>query len=183
MQAVYNRAATEPFKETQEFLEDLSLEPERALSDDGKVPVFLFGNVLPDPEVFSLFDSFGIRVVAEDLCTGSRLFHPLEINGSGDLLLQIARSLLSRPACARTVEPARPGRMAEEILRQAAACKARGVIGHTVKFCDPYLARLPEVREVLRKAGLPLLVLEGDCTMRSLGQYRTRIEAFVEMLW
>jgi benzoyl-CoA reductase/2-hydroxyglutaryl-CoA dehydratase subunit BcrC/BadD/HgdB len=38
------------------------------------------------------------------------------------------------------------------------------------------------VREALREAGLPLLVLEGDCSLRSLGQQRTRIEAFVEML-
>jgi benzoyl-CoA reductase/2-hydroxyglutaryl-CoA dehydratase subunit BcrC/BadD/HgdB len=51
-----------------------------------------------------------------------------------------------------------------------------------MKFCDPYLARLPAVRAELKQAGLPLLVLEGDCTLRSLGQHRTRIEAFVEML-
>ncbi|MGO9146767.1 MAG: 2-hydroxyacyl-CoA dehydratase, partial [Desulfomonilia bacterium] len=53
---------------------------------------------------------------------------------------------------------------------------------HTAKFCDPYLARLPYIREVFRKEGMPLLVLEGDCTMRSMGQHRTRIEAFIEML-
>ena len=58
----------------------------------------------------------------------------------------------------------------------------RGTIGYTVKFCDPYLARLPAVREAFRDAGLPLLLLEGDCTMGSIGQQRTRIEAFVEML-
>ena len=59
---------------------------------------------------------------------------------------------------------------------------ARGVIAHVMKFCDPYLGRLPDVRDALRQAGIPLLVLEGDCTLRSLGQYRTRIEAFAEML-
>ena len=31
-------------------------------------------------------------------------------------------------------------------------------------------------------SGLPVLLLEGDCTLRSIGQHRTRIEAFVEML-
>jgi len=29
---------------------------------------------------------------------------------------------------------------------------------------------------------MPLLFLEGDCTLRSIGQQNTRIEAFVEML-
>jgi len=53
---------------------------------------------------------------------------------------------------------------------------------HVVKFCDPYLMRLPGLRDALEATGLPLLVLEGDCTLRSLGQHRTRIEAFSEML-
>ena len=41
---------------------------------------------------------------------------------------------------------------------------------------------MPDARRAFQQAGLPLLVLEGDCTLRSLGQHRTRIEAFVEML-
>jgi benzoyl-CoA reductase/2-hydroxyglutaryl-CoA dehydratase subunit BcrC/BadD/HgdB len=56
------------------------------------------------------------------------------------------------------------------------------VIIHLVKFCDPYLARLPAIRQALREADLPVLVLEGDCSLRSFGQHRTRIEAFVEMV-
>jgi benzoyl-CoA reductase/2-hydroxyglutaryl-CoA dehydratase subunit BcrC/BadD/HgdB len=80
------------------------------------------------------------------------------------------------------MDPSRPGRLAELVVAAARASGARGVIGHVLKFCDPYLARLPAVREALREARLPLLVLEGDCSLRSLGQQRTRIEAFVEML-
>jgi benzoyl-CoA reductase/2-hydroxyglutaryl-CoA dehydratase subunit BcrC/BadD/HgdB len=68
------------------------------------------------------------------------------------------------------------------MIESAKACNAAGAICHTAKFCDPYLARLPFIREVFRKEGMPLLVLEGDCTMRSMGQHRTRIEAFIEML-
>ena len=44
------------------------------------------------------------------------------------------------------------------------------------------LDRLPAVRETLRQAGIPLLLLEGDCSLRSIEQQRTRIEAFIEML-
>jgi benzoyl-CoA reductase/2-hydroxyglutaryl-CoA dehydratase subunit BcrC/BadD/HgdB len=42
---------------------------------------------------------------------------------------------------------------------------------------------MPMVREEFKKAGMPLLLLEGDCTLRSIGQQRTRIEAFIEMLY
>ena len=98
------------------------------------------------------------------------------------MLLQISRGLLTRPPCARTFDPARPLKMAEDVLARARACGARGVIGQTIKFCDPYLDRLPAVREQLREAGIPLLLLEGDCSLRSIEQQRTRIEAFIEML-
>ena len=146
------------------------------------IPVFLFGNVLADPEAFTLFESCGARIIDDDLCTGSRLFTPLEIDGNKDLVLQISRSLMTRSPCARTFDPAKPLKMAEDILARAQASGARGVIGQTIKFCDPYLDRLPAVRETLREAGIPLLLLEGDCSLRSIEQQRTRIEAFIEML-
>ena len=68
------------------------------------------------------------------------------------------------------------------MLDEAQRCGAKGVIAHVIKFCDPYLTRLPAVQAALKEKGLPMLVLEGDCTLRSLGQHRTRIEAFAEML-
>jgi benzoyl-CoA reductase/2-hydroxyglutaryl-CoA dehydratase subunit BcrC/BadD/HgdB len=67
-------------------------------------------------------------------------------------------------------------------MKKTKACGAKGIIGHTLKFCDPYLARLPMVRDKLQGINMPLLLLEGDCSLRSIGQQRTRIEAFVEML-
>ena len=185
MQGIYNAAATEPLESTLATLEALAGEADGETDPaptGDPVPIFLFGNVLPDPKVFDLFETCGARVAADDLCTGSRLFTPLEFDGAGTAMDRLARAILARPACARTFDPTRPGRLAETVLAAARDCGARGVIGHTVKFCDPYLARLPGVRETLQDAGIPFLLLEGDCTMRSIGQHRTRIEAFVEML-
>jgi len=182
MQTFYNTAMTAPFEKSLTRLQQALEEPESKASESAAIPVYLFGNVLADPEAFSLFESCGARIIEDDLCTGSRLFTPLEINVNKDLLLQISRSLLTRPPCARTFDPARPLKMAQDILTRAQASGARGVIGQTIKFCDPYLDRLPMVRETLRQAGMPLLLLEGDCNLRSIEQQRTRIEAFIEML-
>jgi benzoyl-CoA reductase/2-hydroxyglutaryl-CoA dehydratase subunit BcrC/BadD/HgdB len=181
-QRFYNRAMTEPIDSTVDQLRAFLKEPELSSEPDNGVPVFLFGNVQPDPEVFSLFESCGVRIAAEDMCTGSRMFKPLELAGTDDVFLGIARSLLAGPTCARTFEPSQPGKMSTDILDRARACGAKGVIGYTLKFCDPYLGRLPKVRNILKEAGVPLLLLEGACTMRSMGQQRTRIEAFAEML-
>jgi benzoyl-CoA reductase/2-hydroxyglutaryl-CoA dehydratase subunit BcrC/BadD/HgdB len=182
MQTLYNAAMTQPIGQSLEALKQVITEPESNSSESDGIPVFLFGNVLADPEALSLFQSCGARVIGDDLCTGSRLFHPVEIDKNQDLLLQISRGLLSRPACARTFDPSRPLKIADDILKRAKASGAKGVIGQTIKFCDPYLDRLPVVREKLREAGIPLLLLEGDCTLRSIEQQRTRIEAFIEML-
>ena len=110
------------------------------------------------------------------------MINAIENDKSSDMFKRLANSLLSRTACARTIDPNNPGKMALDVVERAKACNVRGVIGHTVKFCDPYLARMPAVRDALKKEGLSFLFLEGDCTMGSIGQHKTRIEAFIEML-
>jgi len=182
VQSLYNMAVTRPLNETYRILKGVMEDLNSAADGNSGVPIFLFGNVLPDPEALGLFESCGARIVDEDLCTGSRVFAPIKVEKSEETLSQLARGLLWRPRCARTLLPMQPGVIAEEVLARATACEARGVIACTAKFCDPYIARIPGVRQVLRKAGLPMLQIEGDCTMRSFGQHRTRIQAFTEML-
>ncbi len=182
LQVLYNIAVTRPLQETYEMLKDTLEQPLPGVTGNDGVPVFAFGNVLPAPEAFELFESCGAWIVDEDFCTGSRELAPIKMEGAGDILTQLARGLLTRPRCARTVRTMQPGAIAEDILARAVSCGARGVIACTAKFCDPYIARMPGIKEVLRKAGLPMLQIEGDCTMRSFGQHDTRIAAFIEML-
>lgn len=181
LQALYNRAATLPFAETTPYLEALAYDAPPPPAPDG-VPLYLFGNVLADPEAFALLEACGARVAGDDLCTGARLFHPIPPAAGADGFERLARGIQGRPPCARTFDPRQPGALAADLAAAARACGARGVVGHTLKFCDPYLARLPLVREALQAAGFPLLLLEGDCALRAMGQQRTRIEAFTEML-
>jgi benzoyl-CoA reductase/2-hydroxyglutaryl-CoA dehydratase subunit BcrC/BadD/HgdB len=124
VQGLYNAAVTKSFSETLSILDDLEGDPAVPGAAQTGVPVYVFGNVLPDPEAFSLFDACGVRIVAEDFCTGSRIFSPIEVVDSTDLLTQVARSTLERPRCARTIHPTRPGMLAEEVLASATACKA-----------------------------------------------------------
>lgn len=183
MQNLYNQAATQPVDWTISLLEKVLLEVDKKTPDPNTIPVFVFGNMLPDPEAFELFESCGVRVAGDDFCTGSRLFNACEfIDTEGNTFRRMAKRILSHPPCARTFDPAQPMRIATDVVNRAMACGAKGVIGHTIKFCDPYLARIPMVREALKTAGIPFLLLEGDCTLRSIGQQRTRIEAFIEML-
>ena len=182
LQKLFNRSVTgSPIT----FIEDarrlLSENVQGKATNEG-VPVFLFGHVLPDPEAFMLFESCGAKVIGDDLCTGSRFFNPVATDGKKGVVENLAESLLLRPPCARTIDSMIPGKIGKILISKANESGARGAIGHVVKFCDPYLSRLPSIREEFQKAGMPLLVLEGDCTLRSIGQQQTRIEAFIEML-
>ena len=182
LQEQYNQSSMRSLKESIAQLDEVLAGNTDTERPERGTPLYVFGNVLPEPEFFTLIGSCGGRVAAEDLCTGSRLFGPLILNGTDKLYQRIARGLLSRVPCARTVETTNPGGLGEQILQSAQESGAKGVIGYTIKFCDPYLSRMPVLRKQMKQAGMPLLVLEGDCTMRSLGQHRTRIEAFIEML-
>ncbi|MFH1976353.1 MAG: 2-hydroxyacyl-CoA dehydratase family protein [Pseudomonadota bacterium] len=182
LQKLFNRSVTgSPIT----FIEDarrILSENTQYKTDNEGIPVFLFGHLLPDPETFMLFDSCGAKITGDDLCTSSRFFNPVAADSKKGLVESLAESLLLRPPCARTIDSAIPGKIGKILVSKAKESGARGAIGHVVKFCDPYLSRLPSIREEFQKAGIPLLVLEGDCTLRSIGQQQTRIEAFIEML-
>ncbi len=182
LQELFNRAATEPVDQSVKLLRTLVAEPELSEPAANGVPVYLFGNVLPDPEAFAFFRSCGVHIAGDSVCTGMRGFRRIGHGPDADVFVRLARGLLDQPRCARTFDPSQPGKISRDILAEAQACHAKGVIAYTMKFCDPYMSRLPRIREVLREAGLPLLQLEGDCAMRSMGQQKTRIEAFAEML-
>ena len=183
LQEVHNRSVSQPVGVALDEVATLLAEAEATPAPDAPgVPLFVFGNVQPDPAAWSLFEESGARVVADDLCTSGRQVVAAEPATGEDPFLALARGLLTRPPCPRTFPSGRPGEAAEAIAAAAEASGARGAVAHVMKFCDPYLARMPAIRETLRSADLPLLVLEGDCTLRSLGQQRTRLEAFVEML-
>ncbi|MBI9087928.1 MAG: 2-hydroxyacyl-CoA dehydratase [Desulfobacterium sp.] len=148
----------------------------------GHAPVFLFGNLLFDPKVFDLFENWNMHVTRLDFCTGSRFVSTVDLSLADDPFVALARSYMTGPPCARTMDITRPGNLAQEIVERAGASNARAVMGFTLKFCDPYLARIPGIRQALQDAGIPFLMLEGDCTMGDIGQQQTRIEAFTEML-
>ena len=182
MQSLYNEISACSFAEGIDAAKRLLAQPPSQTKGAG-VPVHLFGNVLPDPAVFELIEACGARVVSDDLCTGSRLVRPIRGDGpAGAPIEDLASALLSRQPCARTFRTAAPGGIGASVVEQARAGGASAVLAYVMKFCDPYLVRMPGVQEACTAASLPLLILEGDCTLRSLGQQSTRIEAFVEMM-
>ncbi|VEN75124.1 conserved hypothetical protein [Candidatus Desulfarcum epimagneticum] len=183
LQEIVNLAFSAPMDHSVNEIEKILQTAEPAAPDKDTPRVFLFGNVMPDPGALAFFESCGLKIVGDDLCTGARMFNPIDMENPGeDVHVRLAKGLLSRTPCPRTFFPENPGSIADQTADGAKECGAEAVIGHTLKFCDPYIDRLPIIRKRMKEEGFPLLLLEGDCSLRSAEQHRTRIEAFVEML-
>ena len=183
LQEIHNRSVCVPVEAAlEEVAEHITEAEEATVSAVPGVPLFVLGNMLADPQAWTMIESAGGRVVGDDVCTSGRQILSPEAAAGDDPFTDLAHGMLTHHPCPRTLPTSRAGEAAEAVAEMALASGARGAVAHVMKFCDPYLARLPAMRAALDRAGLPFLVIEGDCTLRSLGQQRTRIEAFVEML-
>lgn len=134
----------------------------------------MYGNALPD-----LLDELGVCWVADDLCIGKRA---ATIGGepTDDPIRTIADRLLDRPMCpTKHADDHDPGHVVVEAARQA---RADGVIVYRLKFCEPHSFDYPRVKRSLDQAGLPNMLLEVESPDSSIGQLRTRLQAFTEML-
>ena len=180
LQQIINTAATDSTDKALEMAQK-EIEPKEPAKSD-RSPVFVFGNLLFDPKVYDLFEEWNVHVTASDFCTTSRFITPVDTRTDNNIFRSLADSYFKQTPCARTMDTTKPGSIAQRIVERAKASNAKGVIGFILKFCDPYLARIPMIRQALQKESIPFIMLEGDCTMGSMGQQQTRIEAFTEML-
>ena len=124
--------------------------------------------------LFSLMEETMPLPVRNDTCVHNRdVPPPPEEPGDFDALMDwYAGELLGQLPCMRMTDAAGRNRLYNDP-------DLRGVIYHTVKFCDYYGFEYSHLRHEL---SVPMLKVETDYTLQSGGQLRTRLEAFAEQL-
>jgi len=154
------------------------------ISDDGPVQrgvALVVSGMVPEPDgLFDTLSEAGAFVAGDDYAAIGRRLPVYERPMPGDPIGSVVERLLSMQPC-----PTRSSDSAGRIARLSKLARetgARGVVLHTVKFCEPELFDVPIVRRGLEAAGLKVLHLETELEPRVTGQIATRIEAFVEML-
>jgi benzoyl-CoA reductase/2-hydroxyglutaryl-CoA dehydratase subunit BcrC/BadD/HgdB len=139
----------------------------------------LISGIVPEPmELFSVISEIGGRVVADDLACCGRRRYPA--GKSEDPFRRMAERIIFAPP-----DPTRGSSIAarsHHLVNLAESTKAQGVIFYDVKFCEPELFDLPELRSALRQAGFPSLAIEVDISDPLPDQIRNRLESFMEML-
>ncbi len=142
--------------------------------------LILVGSVLGDSAVLDLIDDLGACVVGDDLCTGSRYFdQPVAEARDTEPLEALADHYLKRRPCPTKHNPW--WQRSRYLLELAEEKKADGFVFILQKFCDPHAFDYALVKETLDATGVPHLLLELEHTP-AVGQLRTRLEAFLEML-
>ncbi len=147
----------------------------------GLTPLYVSGSVCTTPDLFDLARELEADFADDDLCCGHRYYEGrVELDGGGDVLEAIAERISGRVNC-----PAKHSLTedrADYLVERAQRCGARGVVFFLQNFCEPYLFDQPFLKQRLKDAGIPSLLLESDLQSFSRGQLRTRLQAFLETI-
>ncbi len=137
--------------------------------------------MVPEPEgFFEALEDAGGYVAADDYAAYGRRLPSFDDPPGDDPLDVVVERLMHMPTC-----PTRSSDVSARIghlIKLARGSGARGVLLHTVKFCEPELFDVPSLRHGLEAEGLKVLHIETEFEPRVTGQLATRLEAFLEML-
>jgi benzoyl-CoA reductase/2-hydroxyglutaryl-CoA dehydratase subunit BcrC/BadD/HgdB len=133
-----------------------------------------------DYAVLELAEATGSKIVIEELCEGTRYYWH-DIENEGDLLRSLARGyLLDRVPCAFMRNSARE--RLDFALKLIDDFNVSGVIWYELLCCETYDSEAYFFAEKIAERNIPMLVLESDYSMATVGQFTTRLQAFTEMV-
>lgn len=141
--------------------------------------ILLTGTVLDNLEILKTVEQYGGNVEVMDTCNGLRYWNSKIDENRKDKIEAIADFYLNKITCPRMLDnDVRENKLLEFINDR----NIDGIIFYTLKFCDTCLFDLPLLREKMKQEGIPCLYLEGDFSPNISGQFRTRIQAFMEAI-
>lgn len=140
--------------------------------------LMLVGSEDDDTAFVNMVESVGATIVVDDHCTGTRYYWN-KVEPGDDQLAAIAKRYIERPPCPSKDWPDRT--RVPHIVSLAKSFGVQGAIVIQQKFCDPHELDIPAITKALNAEGIPTLFLEFDVTV-PLGQFKVRVEAFLEMI-
>ena len=103
------------------------------------------------------------------------------IDDDGDLVLALVKGyLIDRLPCAFMRDSAK--KRLDNSLTLVNDFKVDGVIWYELTCCETYDSEAYYFSREMEERGIPFLMLESDYTSADMGQLRTRIEAFFEIV-
>ncbi|MBN2040298.1 MAG: 2-hydroxyacyl-CoA dehydratase [Spirochaetes bacterium] len=167
-----------------EVLEEIygELAESNTASDNDAPRLLLAGpNIaMGDYRVPELVEAAGGNIVIEEICEGVRYYWN-EIEAGDDLMKSLAKGYLTdRVPCAFMSSSA--GKRLEFMTKLISDFHVSGVIWYELLDCEVYDSEAYFFTQKLSEQNIPMLILEADYGTADIGQFKTRIEAFIEMV-
>jgi len=182
-------AVSIPVEEANQLIDSVIEEVKQRKSVPAAKParIMVVGAQVDDVAFINLIEDSGAWVVADDLCPGAREFFD-DVDVTADPIDGIAERYLRKIKCGRTFREKKGDYedYLEErfghIGRFIKGFKVDGVVLYIYKYCDPYGFDVPAMKSYIESVGAPVLYLEDEYSMSTIGRLRTRIQAFLELL-
>ncbi len=141
--------------------------------------VILVGITCDPPEIFDIFDELKLNIVGDSLVDGTRY-------------LQGVTSLNGNPIDAMTDRHFKRGFFSpihddvkknfEEVKKLYKETGAKAIVYVHIEFCESQEYDLPDLKNMIKKEGIPIHVLDTEYQTTSLSHVLTRAQAFFESL-
>ena len=145
--------------------------------------VLVVGSETDDSGFIKLIEEQGAYVCCDRFCFGSYPGRvPIVLNDEEDALRQVCRHYIRNCHCPRMMSMDKVYGRKQYVADLAKEYGADGVIYNQVKFCDPWAYERTLGSSMLHKDfGYPVLSIDRPYNVSSsVGQLRTRVQAFVE---
>jgi len=124
-------------------------------------------------------------LVADELCSSERLLYdPVGVDewSKSDMLNAIAERYMMASTCpCFTSKDGNEDRI-NWLLNKIKEWRIQGVIYYVVRGCILHAMEYTRVKKVLDRINIPVYYLDTEYTREDVGQMKTRVEAFLEML-
>ena len=146
--------------------------------------VVLAGSEIDDPEFTKLIEMCGAMVVADRYCFGSLPSREeIEIQDGEDAFTAICRHYLHWNQCARFMDGMKIDQRHDALVQLVKDYKADGIIYENMKFCEFWsYEKVLASHIMIEENDIPCATIEKEYALGSVGQLRTRFQAFVEAL-
>jgi benzoyl-CoA reductase/2-hydroxyglutaryl-CoA dehydratase subunit BcrC/BadD/HgdB len=124
-------------------------------------------------------------IVADELCSGERILNdPVGVDewNMNDMLKAIAERYLMTSICPCVTSQDGNEDRINWLLNKVKEWKVNGVIYYVIRGCMLYAMEYTRIKLVLDRIKVPVYYLDTEYTREDVGQIKTRVEAFLEML-
>jgi len=152
----------------------LKLKKSKGLTD-----IVLVGITCDPPEVFDIFDELKLNIVGDTLVDGTRY-----LRGAVSLNGNLIEAMADRHFNLGFYSPIHDNvyKNFEEVKKLYYDMKAKAIIYVHIEFCESQEYDLPDLKNMIKKEGIPMHVLDTEYQTVSLSHILTRAQAFFESL-